>query len=394
MDVPPLVPSTRSLDMSVVPLRISALIAAALTLASAVEAQQRLFLLDSGAQIWRVEGHTTTAATLVPVVQVNVPGGFTARDLAFDPVTQGFVVLAASATQVQLLAVDPSTGATVTRCVTAGAGADGLDRRSDGVLVFAALLNELVLVDPASCLEWRVPTREALGQHTSSVSLAFDSRGMLVSMSPDTALTVDPLDGETWAPPFAMGIGTHAFEIHANGDQYVATFPWTLVRRNSSPGGLVPVVITNPPPGRSLIGLALEESAEGASIAHVCDGLPNSTGRSSTLELNGVPVVGMATLELRSRGLPPGSLGYFLMGPNSGSLPVASGLLCISTPVYRNSATVLTADSLGHVRLPFATSALPVGIPLQPGDSYVFQYWHRDVGSTANFSAARHVTFL
>jgi hypothetical protein len=62
--------------------------------------------------------------------------------------------------------------------------------------------------------------------------------------------------------------------------------------------------------------------------------------------------------------------------------------------VYRRSLKTLTADAAGVVRLQFATSALPVGIPLLPGDSYVSQYWHRDVGATADSSAARRVTFF
>lgn len=372
----------------------SRLLAAALVSAAPVAAQQRLFALDSANQIWRVDGHTTASGTLVPVVTVAPPAGTSVRDLAFDPTTQRFWVLAANATAATLLDVDPIAGTSTPLCTVGGVLSDGLDRRSDGVLVFEQGLAELVLVDPASCTVWRVPISALLGMHTSNASLTIDVRGAVATMAPDgSAYTVDPLDGQASQPPFAMFFTAHGYEAAANGDHYVAAFPWSLYRLAASPAQLWQVALTNPPTGATIRGLALEEPADGVGVAHVCDGSPNSTGRPSTLELVGSTVVGAGALELRCRDLPLGSLGYFLMGQSSGTLPVASGVLCIAPPVLRNSLRVLDSGSTGTVRLPFLTNALPVGTALQPGDQWVFQYWHRDTPSTANFSAARSVTF-
>jgi hypothetical protein len=185
---------------------------------------------------------------------------------------------------------------------------------------------------------------------------------------------------------------THALEAAANGDHYIATFPWTLLRRVGGTGQLWQIALTGVPAGATIRGLALEQPAD-VGVVHVCDGAPNSTGRAATLEVVGTTVVGAGQLELRCRDLPLGSQGYFLMGVNSGSLPVAAGILCIASPVLRNSLNVLGAGATGTVRTAFSTSELPVGVALMPGDVYVFQYWHRDVGSTSNFSTARSVTF-
>lgn len=357
-------------------------------------AQEQLFALDSAGVISRVDGHTTSIGTLAPIATVAVPVGHTVRDLAFDPTTRRFFILATDALGAQLLQVDPAVGTTTMVCAFGGVDVDGLDRRSDGVLVSESGLDELVLIDPATCRVWRVPTSQDLGQHTPSASLTFDVNGRVVSMAPDgTALTIDPLDGMTYAPPFAQAFLAQGLDGAANGDLYIATMAWSIVRRVGGTGQLVQIALTNPPAAATLRGLSLEQPADGAGIEHVCTGAPNSTGQPATLEVVGVPMVGAGQMELRCRDLPAGSQGYFLMGVAAGSTPVASGVLCIASAVLRNSANLLTADAAGTVRLAFSTAKLPVGVALAAGDVYVFQYWHRDVGATANFSTARSVTF-
>ncbi|MEZ6014479.1 MAG: hypothetical protein R3F49_05155 [Planctomycetota bacterium] len=374
--------------------RAALAVVAATALVTPTVAQQRLFVLDSARQIWRVDGHTTTSATLAPIVTVATPAGANVRGLAYDPTLQHFYVLAGTSTGAVILEVDPVLGTTVTRCTLAGPLFNSLDRRADGVLVMERALNELVLVDPTTCVEWRMPLNASLALHSSNASVAVERHGLVATMSPDgTAYTIDPLDGQTFAPPLSIAFTAHAYEAAANGDFYVASIPWTLYRVAASPAQLWQVVVSNPPAGATIAGMCLEEPADGVGVAQVCAGAVNSTGRSSTLEVIGLPIVGGELMELRCRDLPLHSTGYFLMGRNAGAMPVAAGVLCIAAPVLRNSLDVLDSGSTGTVRRAFTTAQLPVGLAPQAGDVFVFQYWHRDVGGTANFSAARAVTF-
>lgn len=387
-------PENRALQRIAMTHRFLQAAVALLALTAPTFAQQRLFALDSAGRIWRVDGHTTTAGALAGVAQAATAPGFTARGVAFDPTTQRFFVLESNATQARLLDVDPVAGTTTPLCAFGGALVTGLDRRSDGVLVCQSGATELVLIEPTACTVWRVPTGLALTAHASDVALAWGPYGEVLSMAPDgTALRLDPLNGDTFAPPLAQLFVAHGVEFAANEDLYFGAQPWSLIRRDGQTGQLFQVALGLVPANAVIEDLSLEHSAEGAGVTLVCDGLPNSTGRASTLELFGTTLVGNATLELRCRDLPQGSMGFFLMGLNSGALPVASGVLCIAPTVHRNSLAVLDSGPSGTVQLGFGTTALPVGIPLQAGDSYVFQYWHRDVGSTANFSAARRVQF-
>ena len=93
-----------------------------------------------------------------------------------------------------------------------------------------------------------------------------------------------------------------------------------------------------------------------------------------------------ADLELLCRDLPSSSFGYFLVGPNAGSMPVGQGVLCIGAPQFRYSLFVQDSGAGGSVRFEIDLSALPNGAPVLAGDRYIFQYWHRDNGSTSNLS--------
>lgn len=114
-------------------------------------------------------------------------------------------------------------------------------------------------------------------------------------------------------------------------------------------------------------------------------------------------VVAVNDLVLTTRQLPASSLGYFLASlsvtppaPVSGS----AGLLCLGGGIGRLVAPgqVLSASFTGTVRLSIGTLTLPQptgSVPVVPGQTWYFQYWHRDLSAAgdSNFSNAVRVVF-
>ena len=369
--------------------RLPALLAVAVTLAASTtsHAQQRLFALGSDGTISEVAGFQTTAGSLVPVASIPLPPGTIARGLAADPATGDLFALTLSGATANLLRVDLGSGQVTPLCSLPAPLADGLDARFDGTLVFEQTLDTLVLVDPSTCDTTFVPTAQPIGIHTSDGSVAFDRRGLVVALGADgTGQRIDPLDGASSSFDAALFSGSHSIEV--DGDEvYYGQFDGSLfasgIQLRQVLGGT----------GTSLAGLAFAEHADGVGMTIACAGQPNSTGGSATIEALGTSVVGEGDLELRCRALPPNAFGYFLTGPNQGSIPVGSGVLCIAAPQQRYSLFVQNAGAAGSVRFSIDLAALPDGTPVMVGDTYLFQYWHRDVGPTSNLSPALRVDF-
>ncbi len=101
-------------------------------------------------------------------------------------------------------------------------------------------------------------------------------------------------------------------------------------------------------------------------------------------------------------GLPPNSLGYLLTATGFSFSPMpggSQGNLCLSNGVGRYVGTVLSSGSLGQ----FSTTIDPTALP-QPngpvaamaGETWGFQFWHRDVvngAATSNFSMPCRIRF-
>ena len=145
--------------------------------------------------------------------------------------------------------------------------------------------------------------------------------------------------------------------------------------------------------------------------------LASSTPTTSCVFLPSVPVIGTG-LHLEATGGPPGAFGFFLMAAgDSGWLSIFNGVLCLDTPMGRYNSLIATnqglpqLDSVGRfdasgvlqnlvgtgtstggtgfdvpLELPFT----PAGRLIQPGDTWAFQLWYRDLDSggqpSANFS--------
>lgn len=134
-----------------------------------------------------------------------------------------------------------------------------------------------------------------------------------------------------------------------------------------------------------------------------CTTVANSTGVVSTLEAIGSPVASRNDLTLHGMDLPVNSVGYFAVArtqfffPNPGG---STGNVCLGANIGRYLGNVLTTDSAGRISMPVDLTAVPQPTGSQPtlsGETWNFQYWHRDGtsggGTTSNFSRGLEINF-
>ncbi|QDV04944.1 hypothetical protein Poly30_04390 [Planctomycetes bacterium Poly30] len=135
----------------------------------------------------------------------------------------------------------------------------------------------------------------------------------------------------------------------------------------------------------------------------VCVGTPNSTGFGGTLSASGSPVVTSNSLALEVACCPAGVLGLVLTSSSYGgqvqTVSLGEGSLCIAN--FRLARfPVLMTDQNGAATQVVDLTAIPTNLfgatAALPGDTFYFQYWHRDaaVGApTSNLSSALSVLF-
>ncbi len=124
----------------------------------------------------------------------------------------------------------------------------------------------------------------------------------------------------------------------------------------------------------------------------------NSSGDRARLVASGSPRIDHNCLTFGVTGLPVGQFGYTLMSHTQGYVPLfggSQGMLHLSLPIVRFSGDVLLSDQSGEVTFSPDLTALPQATVLQPGDTWNFQMWFRDVnpGPTSNTTNGLAVTF-
>jgi hypothetical protein len=134
--------------------------------------------------------------------------------------------------------------------------------------------------------------------------------------------------------------------------------------------------------------------------ASTCAGNPNSTGSGSVLTMQGDRRVFLGDLTASVDGLPPNAAGYLLASRWAGHVPTPAGSqgdLCLGGGIARIAPPIAIADAAGHVQVAVPMQAIPLGAPtpILAGETWHFQFWHRDVNPapTSNFSSAIGVTF-
>ncbi|MEM9381581.1 MAG: hypothetical protein AAGB93_16620 [Planctomycetota bacterium] len=133
--------------------------------------------------------------------------------------------------------------------------------------------------------------------------------------------------------------------------------------------------------------------------------VPNSTGLPGRIVARGSAIASVNDITLEAIDLPPASFGFFLTSQmqnfimNPGG---SAGNLCLGGAIgrYVGPGQVLNSGATGMISLALDLTQTPTPtglVPVQSGQTWNFQAWHRDsVGSTAtsNFTNAVSVLFF
>lgn len=134
-----------------------------------------------------------------------------------------------------------------------------------------------------------------------------------------------------------------------------------------------------------------------------CPTVPNSTGARSLLRAFGTDVLSVNSVELIAESLPPAAFGFFLVSRTQAvvfPVPNSEGVLCLGGSIgrYVGPGQILSSGTTGSFALAIDLTAVPQplgAVPVQPGETWHFQTWHRDSNPTptSNFTHGLSVLF-
>jgi len=124
--------------------------------------------------------------------------------------------------------------------------------------------------------------------------------------------------------------------------------------------------------------------------------IPNSIGLPGRLRAVGSDFAGESLILLAS-DLPPNQFGYFLLSLTQGVSypPGSSGRLCLAGNIgrFNRQGEVGHSGPAGALSLVVDTTDIPPSSSILVGETWSFQAWHRDVGSTSNFTDGVEILF-
>ncbi|MCP3918740.1 MAG: hypothetical protein GY711_24605 [bacterium] len=102
-------------------------------------------------------------------------------------------------------------------------------------------------------------------------------------------------------------------------------------------------------------------------------------------------------MTLLAEDLPPGEFGYFIVGSGQQQFvpPGTQGTICIAGGALGRflQAGQIIQGPAGSIAVDLTSLPLSPAHAVQPGETWNFQCWFRDLGSS-NFTDAVSVTFL
>ena len=120
----------------------------------------------------------------------------------------------------------------------------------------------------------------------------------------------------------------------------------------------------------------------------------NSTGMPGVISALGFIASSTNDVTLTADQMPAGQFGYFLTSQTQGMFqpPGSSGFICLGSNIGRYNGNVGQGPSFS---LQVDLTSMPVNPPqaVQPGETWNFQAWYRDIGGTNNFTDAVSITF-
>ena len=126
--------------------------------------------------------------------------------------------------------------------------------------------------------------------------------------------------------------------------------------------------------------------------------LPNSFGQPGTLIAEGSNVAADNNLTFLATKLPPFTTGFLVNSMNILTVPVAvsNGLLCIGPGYGRHSNQAVNTEMTGDASTTVDLTSLPRSSGPEPalaGQTWYFQFWHRDGASGSNFTNGIEILF-
>ncbi|MCP3915818.1 MAG: hypothetical protein GY711_09700 [bacterium] len=158
--------------------------------------------------------------------------------------------------------------------------------------------------------------------------------------------------------------------------------------------------------GRAFFAGGLEGVGGGTDVVDIYDArigapfcnpaIPNTTGVPARIRAFGSTLVAAGDLTLFAEALPPGEFGYFLVGSGTNQVnpPGSLGILCLAgNSIGRyNQASNIIQGPLGTIGVNLAALPLSPAHAVQAGETWNFQCWFRDQG-TSNFTDAVTIAF-
>ena len=125
--------------------------------------------------------------------------------------------------------------------------------------------------------------------------------------------------------------------------------------------------------------------------------VPNSTGKPGVVRAFGLNGVNANEVFLTADQLPNGPFGYFLVSRTQGSFmpPASQGFICLGGNIGRyNQPGNIGQGPTFSIQVDLTAVPQPTGrVAVQPGDTWNFQAWYRDIGGTNNFTDGVEILF-
>ncbi len=147
-----------------------------------------------------------------------------------------------------------------------------------------------------------------------------------------------------------------------------------------------------------------ELDCSGASLGtrYCSPAATNSTAQPGVLDASGSAVAADNDLTLTGSSLPTSQFCYFVASQSQASIPNpggSMGTLCLGAPIARFNAQVQNTGPSGSASIAVDLTSVPLppafGYAVQPGETWNWQLWYRDVvlNPTSNFTDAISITF-
>jgi hypothetical protein len=165
------------------------------------------------------------------------------------------------------------------------------------------------------------------------------------------------------------------------GSQIVVAVP-----NDVRPGG--DVLVRNTQSGNQALSNPWPADLSGSICADqqtICFAFANSTGSVGNLTITGSQNVANNDTLLFGSNLPAGQFGLFLYGQGSTGALISNGVFCLTGDNFYRLPIEQT-DAFGIVSHNLDLTNLPIGGDISPGETWNFQFWHRENGGVSNFS--------